>query len=288
MAPYIPSLLAVFAAFLFALSAHFQSLGLNGENEQAASLIIVLTTAAIFWLITPFVVAAEWWLTTATLLFALSGLLRPTISVSLWTHGIRTLGPTLNAGLGASGPIFTAIFAYLIVGEHMTWPIAIGTVSVMLGILVASTRSRSSRINWPVWAISLPVGAELCRAIAHSMTKVGFDDVPSAFFASLVAATVGAVMLSLRYVTQGRSSIFHTVGSGWFMLSGTLNCAAILALNVALHLGQVIAVTPIVSSSPVFAMLLGLLIFRREQFTWRTFATIGLVVPGVILISLAQ
>ena len=149
-------------------------------------------------------------------------------------------------------------------GEHMTWPIAIGTVSVMLGILVASTRSRSSRINWPVWAISLPVGAELCRAIAHSMTKVGFDDVPSAFFArprcrdrSVPSCSRCATSRKADHPSFTRLAV---VGSCYLERSIVPPSSP---LNVALHLGQVIAVTPIVSSSPVFAMLLGLLIFRR-------------------------
>jgi drug/metabolite transporter (DMT)-like permease len=45
-----------------------------------------------------------------------------------------------------------------------------------------------------------------------------------------------------------------------------------------------VSVMPIVSASPVFTMLLGYLVFRREVITWQTLATIALVVPGVILV----
>ena len=43
---------------------------------------------------------------------------------------------------------------------------------------------------------------------------------------------------------------------------------------------------PIVSATPVFTMLLGLLVFGREIVTWRTVATIALIVPGVVLVAL--
>jgi len=48
----------------------------------------------------------------------------------------------------------------------------------------------------------------------------------------------------------------------------------------------VVAVVPIVSATPVFTLLLGLLLFGRERITWRTLATIALIVPGVVLVAL--
>ncbi len=288
MTSYLPSLLALVAAFLFAVAAHIQNIGLNRTNGQIASLVIVLTTAGLFWVIAPFLLNPAHFLSTAALLFAVAGLLRPTVSVSLWTHGIRLLGPTLNSGLGASGPLFAAIFAILLVGEVMTMPVAIGTLLVVAGILVATFRVKTSQATWPLWAISLPMGAELCRGIAHALTKVGFDEVNDPFFAGLIATTTAAILLSARYVAQGQRLDFQAPGMLWFLLTGLISGIAILILNVALQLGQVITVIPIVATSPLFAMLLGLLVFGREKLTWQTFATIALIVPGVILVSLSR
>ena len=288
MNAYLPSLLALLAAFMFALAAHIQNIGLNRTNGQIASLVIVLTTAGLFWIIAPLILNPAHFLTSAALLFAFSGLLRPTISVSLWTHGIRLLGPTLTSGLGASGPIFAALFAFLLLGEVMTLPVAIGTLLVIAGILVATLRGKASKADWPLWAISLPMGAELCRAIAHSFTKIGFDEVNDPFFAGLMATTTAAVLLTARYVAQGQRLDFRASGNVWFVICGLFSGGGILVLNVALQLGQVITVVPIVSTTPLFAMLLGLLIFGREKLTWQTFVTIGLIVPGVMLVSLSQ
>ncbi len=288
MSAYLPSILALVAAFLFAVSAHVQNIGLDGKNAQTASFVIIVTTAAMFWLAAPvFVETTNWW-TTATFLFAASGLLRPTLSVSLWTHGIRLLGPTLNSGIGAIGPIFTAIAAYVIVGEQMTVSIAIGTAAVVAGIFVASFHGKSSVKSWPWWAILLPMAAELLRAIAHSITKVGFDEVPDPFFAALMATTVGAVALSIRFLVEGRKPDFQTLGMKWFILTGVITSVAFFILNIALEIGKVITVIPIVSISPIFAMLLGLFFFGKETITWRTFVTIALVVPGVVLVSLSR
>lgn len=288
MSAYIPSLLALLSAFMFAVSAHVQSIGLDGKNGQTASFVIIVTTAGFLWLASPFLVQHWIWLSWATALFALSGLLRPTISVSLWTHGIRYLGPTTNSALGASGPVFTAIFAYLIVGEQMTLPIAVGTAAVIAGILVTSGRGKNSKMDWPLWAILFPLASELCRAIAHSATKVGFSEIPDPFFAALLATTVGVIALAMRFAAQGRMPDFKTPGLKYFIMTGVITSAAIYFLNVALELGKVITVIPIIAVTPVFAMLLSMFVFGRETLSWRTYVTIALVVPGVILVSLSQ
>ena len=57
-------------------------------------------------------------------------------------------------------------------------------------------------------------------------------------------------------------------------------------LNNALAAGDVVAVVPIVSATPVFTLLLGICFFGRETITWRTVGTIALIVPGVVLVAL--
>ena len=67
-------------------------------------------------------------------------------------------------------------------------------------------------------------------------------------------------------------------------VSGCLNGLSLYTLNVALEKGSVVTVMPISSAGPVFTLLLGLFVFRRESITWRTIATIALVVPGIVLV----
>jgi drug/metabolite transporter, DME family len=73
----------------------------------------------------------------------------------------------------------------------------------------------------------------------------------------------------------------------WFFAAGISNALSLRFLNNALAIGNVVAVVPIVSATPVFTLILGVLYFGREIITWRTVATIGLIVPGVILVALS-
>ena len=72
----------------------------------------------------------------------------------------------------------------------------------------------------------------------------------------------------------------------WFFAAGICNALSLQFLNNALAVGDVVAVVPVVSATPVFTLLLGVLFFGRESITWRTVATIALIVPGVILVAL--
>lgn len=284
----LPTLLAMLAAFLFSLSAHVQNIGLSTENTHVGTLAVVAATAAIYWLAAPFVVSPVYWLTGATLLFALAGLVRPTITMILWVEGIKRLGPTLNVGLAASGPIFSATFAVLLLGEILTPQIAMGTALVITAVLIAALRRSDSKVGFPAWAVFLPLAASFIRASAHAVTKLGFAEVPSPFFASLVAVTVGFCLLVVRFRWHRQTIDLRGPGLKYFALAGVFNAMAIYLLNAALELGQLIAVAPVLALGPIFAMLLGLFVFRRETLTWRTYATIGLVVPGVLLITLGS
>jgi uncharacterized membrane protein len=73
----------------------------------------------------------------------------------------------------------------------------------------------------------------------------------------------------------------------WFIGAGVANALSLQFLNSALQIGDLVAVVPIVSATPVFTMLMGYFWFGREVITARTLWTIALIVPGVILVAVA-
>jgi uncharacterized membrane protein len=77
-------------------------------------------------------------------------------------------------------------------------------------------------------------------------------------------------------------------GNAWFVAAGIANALSLQFLNNALASGDVVAVVPIVSATPVFTLLMGMLYFGRETITGRTILTMGLIVPSVILVALSS
>jgi len=284
--PHAAVLLALASAFLFALTNHFQSLGLEGSDARTGSLINIATGAAFYWLLTPVFLESWYWFTWGALLFALVGVIRPSLSSYLAIQSIHVMGPTLTSALTASAPIFGALFAIFLLGESLDLKTGIGIAAVIAGGVVASYRRQGLVRDWPLWAIALPVGAAFVRASGHAVTKLGLADVPSASFAVLVSNTVSLVLVSAAFRIEGRRVAGTPRSFMWFIASGLSAAVSLHFLNSALQIGELIAVVPVVSATPVFTMLLGLFVFRRERFSWRMVATIALVVPGVILVAI--
>ena len=68
---------------------------------------------------------------------------------------------------------------------------------------------------------------------------------------------------------------------GYFIALAALG---IVGLGIALNIGSVIVVSPLIATTPVFTLLLGYMVFRREVITWPNVAAIVLIIIGCVLI----
>lgn len=288
----VTALLALASAFLFALSDQIAHRAMKVADARSGAVVSVAASALFFWVFAPWLLQAHWWLTSAAVVFALIGVVRPALSIYLAMRGIGYMGPTLASAFSSTTPLWGGALAIAFLGERMTAPVAIGTLAVIAGAVVASFRPQGIVRNWPLWALLFPLGAAFIRGAGHVATKLGYQDLPSPYFASLVSMTVSAVLGWAVFSLQGQRFKGGADLTTWlrtyrlFMVSGTLNGLSIFTLNTALEQGNVVTVMPISAAGPVFTLLLGLLVFRSESITWRTVATIALIVPGIILVVL--
>jgi uncharacterized membrane protein len=285
--PYLAPLYALCSAFLFALSNHFTNIGLEGTDARSGTIVSIAASAAVYWLLAPLFVQSWYWLTWACLLFAAVGLIRPSLSSVLATSSIKVMGPTLTSALTAATPLFGAFLAISLLGEHLTVPIAVGTLAVIAGAVVGAWSPQGVKRSWPLWALTLPLGASFIRAIGHVVTKTGLAELPSASFAVMVSNTVSLAVALIVFRLQSRPFVGTRSSHLWFVASGVANALSLQFLNNALQVGDLVSVIPIVSATPVFTMLMGYLWFGREIITARTIVTVLLIVPGVILVAVA-
>jgi drug/metabolite transporter (DMT)-like permease len=281
---YTAVVFALISAFLFALTNHLQSLGLRGSDARSGSLVNIAAGAVMYWLLAPFYLEGWYWFTGACALFALVGLFRPSLSSAMALSSIQYMGPTLTSALTACAPIFGAFFAVTLLGEQLTLRIAIGTLAVIAGCAISTYRKQGVARDWPLWALILPLGAAFVRASGHAGTKLGLEEVASPSFAVLVSTTVSLVVATIAFRIEGRTFTGDLGSHKWFIAAGIAAGLSLHFLNSALQMGTLVAVVPIVSASPVFTMLLGYLVFKREVITWQTIAAMVLVVAGVILV----
>lgn len=286
---HLPVLLALVSAVLFAFGDQFQNQGLAYMDSRSGAVISILSSTAFFLAIAPWYLDIDNLLHPAVLIFMAVGLFRPGLSINLALAGIRYLGPTLGTTLTSISPLFGALMGVLFLGEAITVEVAVGTGVIILAIMLLTKRGGGIGTDWPYWALLLPIGAAIIRSGGHVLSKIGMNDVPDPYLASLVTFAVSAVVTSMvqsrrkdrpRFVAGNR-------GTGWFVAAGVLFGLAVLIFNQALLIGTVVQTIPVVSSAPIFTMILSIVVFRREKITPRTVAVVFMVIPAIIVIALA-
>jgi uncharacterized membrane protein len=282
--------LALISAFLFALGGQFQHIGVQNMEARTGTMLTIGASAFCYWLASPFLLHLEYFLHPAALIFVALGFVRPALSANLSVAAIRHIGPTLTTTLAATSPLFGAAFGILILDEMLTWQIAVGTLGILAAVLLLTRRNRKIPATWPLWALALPVGAAMIRSFGHGFSKIGMAYIPDPYFASLVGFTVSFLLTCTLHLSKGgRTRVaFSTPAPYWFLTAGLFFGTAILSLNTALLNGSIVTVVPIVAASPIFSMLLSIVIFRREHLSLRIVIAVLMVVPSVILIALGH
>ncbi len=281
----LPALLALGSAVLFAVGIQLARLGLRHTDSQSAALIQIGSSTLVYWAGAAWFVESYYWLLPATALFAAIGVFRPFLSANLALAGTKILGPTISSTLSSTSPLFGVALGVVALGETLTAPVLGGTIGIAVGVAVLSWRGGSRRA-WVWWALALPIGAALLRALAQMLAKLGMESLPSPYFVGLVGYTVSFAIAALnaRRASNVSRAVF-TPGFKWLVAMGAINGLSILSLNTALLCGRLVVVSPIVACSPLFSLLLGLLVFGEESITARVVLAVLLVVPSVIVIS---
>jgi DME family drug/metabolite transporter len=283
----IPSyVFALMSSFLFALGDQFQALGLQGMTRRTGATVNIAASAIVFWLLAPWFLDPSLFTHPGILWFILIGLIRPALSANLAIAGIHHLGPTLAGTFTSVSPLFGAAFGIFLLGEVLTWPVAVGTAGIVCAIVMLASGGRRTTATWPVWALLFPLGAAAVRSTSHAVTKIGMLEIPDPYFAALIAFSISAVLTlgAQQFSPSAERITFRGVGARWFFLAGTVFAASVLLLNQALLTGDIIIVVPIIAAAPVFTMLMSWLVFRREKITPRTLLALALVLPSVVLI----
>ena len=282
----VPILYAVFAAFCFGGQVVVTMRSFTYVDPQTSSMITIGTCVVIFWLLSPFLLKAEYLANPGMWIFFVNGLAHPLFSIYLAFEAAKRMGPTISATISATAPLFATAGAVLVLGEHITIVLLMGTIGTVAGIMVLSWRQQGRR-DWALWALILPIGAAVIRAVNHNLGKFGLEMLPSPYFASFVSFTVsfiGSVLIyrlrigSLPFILPLRALM-------WSGLAGGLIAMGVLSMYSALNCGRVVVVSPIITTFPVFTLVISLL-FRQERFRLRILAGMMLVMGGVIWICI--
>ena len=281
-------LFALNAAFMFALGTQFSKRGLAYADAATGVVIQLCVQAALYWAFAPFFIEAHYWLMPVALLFAAIGFFRPFLSSRMAIVGNRHMGPTITSAVASTSPLFGVILGVAVLGETLHPSVAMGAAGIFAGIALLSWPRGEIKRDWPLWVIFLPMGAAFLRSFGNLIAKIGMETLASPFFASLVAASVAAVLALVTNAKKIDTVALKGQGTKWFVLCGACYATGALSVNLALIRGQLVEVSLILACVPLFSLFLGIFIFREKAITLQVAVAVVLIVAGVMGVSVSR
>lgn len=275
---------SLISAACFGFSAHFQQSGLDSTDPRAAARINLTTIMALCWISAPFWLDWSMFLTPGALIFASIGVLFPFLTMQLQIASVPRVGAVLTIAIGNFVPFFAIFPAILLFDESLGVQGWIG-VAVMSGALLASTLRFGGRVReFALWALLLPLTAAALRGFGMPAIKIGQETAPDPMFGLLVMSTVSASLILLMGAALRDRPLPRTDGTIWLVAAGAAQWGGLFFMTVALSIGEVVLVTPIISTAPLWGLAYGAWIFKREVLGLRHALTAALVVAGGILL----
>lgn len=285
-----PQLIALGAALSYATSGISAKRGLRYSTPATVTLVSLLVHTFGLWtllLATSGVPAVPPW---ALFLFVVTGTLQPVIRLFTYA-GIHHMGASRGTSVRGSHPLFSVTIAILFLGETANLWIVGGTILIVAGVTLISWQPAPPGGGYRWWHIGFPLGAALLAGVSHPIRRhaLGIADEPL-FFAAVVGLVsliwMGSYLLSPLCRER---PVWNPQAIRPFLLAGIFETLGILLVMLALSVGQVVIVSPIVATSPLW-ILLGTWFFLQgiERLTLRTILGALAVVGGTIAITLVR
>ena len=290
--------LSLLSGFGFGSAAIFARVGMQGMSPLSSTLLSVIVSfcpTVVLALIFAFsdikalpAVALFW--------FLLLGVINFLGGRTSSYQAIGRIGASRTAAIQSTAAVFAAIFAITIIGERPHFVVLLGTLIVVAGLTTALGNSlrNGDGDNRGVW---IGLGLALVAAASYGGTNVIAKELTEEYGSPLMISAAGLlfgiILLSplagtgmVREVKESKGNLKFAASAG---LSGLAAATGVIALYFALQRNDVTVVSPIVSTNPIFTLVLAqIFISRMENVTKWLFLGVGITVVGVIVVSVGS
>ena len=276
---------ALVTAFSFGLSAVLVRKGLSESTAVTATLVISGVQVVVLSLLLVLSPPSLSW--AAVGYFVVAGLLAATLGRTLNYMSIDKLGVPISTSLSGTNPLFTIIFASILIGEAVETNTVVGTVLVVAGIALISGWGGENNVKKD--DLVIPLGAASLYALSSIVRKTALTMLPEPVLGAVVGAFASLITypIVLRLMNR-QGDIRLTKGSlPYFTAAGVSNSVAWITMFIATQGGSVSVVAAIIGANPLFGLLLSAIFLRSvESITPRIIAGCLFIVTGITVITL--
>lgn len=211
-------------------------------------------------------------------------------------QAIGRIGASRTAAVQSTAAVFASIFAITITGERPHFVVLLGTLTVVLGLTAAVGNSiRGGVANNR--GVLIGFGLALVAAASYGGTNVIAKELTEEYGSPLMVSALGLLFgiillwplagsSTVREVRESRGNMKFVLSAG---SSGLAAATGVIALYFALERADVTVVAPIVSTNPIFTLILAqIFISRMEDLTKWLFLSVGVTVAGVAIVTVGS
>jgi len=287
-------LFSLLSAFFFACHSVSVKGGMNDSNPISATLISSLINATFLWVVTILFVPFKIFVNRGSIYLIVAGLSAPCLARLFMYTGIERVGVSRTSPIKETAQFVAAFAAVLVLGEHITAAIGIATILSVFGVVLLSWSSSdnvqmtSNQLQWKKKDLLFPFGAALLYGVSRVFRKLGMITVTSSWGGATIIATISLLFFCILMPLMGKKQRLEiNKGSfGYFALGGLLGGLGQVCVLAALKSGDVIIVNPLISATPLFALLLTYIFLRKfERITLQALLGAIIIVIAVIILT---
>lgn len=277
--------MALATALFFSLSSIMTRRGLDGSTPHTGSFVVLQTQFAFFVLALLLAVdfsglSFSWY----WFAFFAAGISSPALSLMFLFRSIQNIGVAPTSSISNTHAIFGALWAVLLLGERPPVWVWLGIVLVVCGVYLISGGGAITRGRY----VYLPLLSAMFFGMAHMLRKVGLAGVQSLILGGFLQGATASLIgpLFLKAGAGWRPFVFAKRSVGYFVLAGFCMASGQFTLLYALEWGPVSRVSPLVSTVPLFTLVLTpVLLGGKERITRRIIFGACFIVAGVALVT---
>lgn len=222
------------------------------------------------------------------LIFAIIGSFAPTIVRSLTYIGIHKLGAGRSSAVRSLTPFFAVIMAIVFLKETPNITIFLGVFLIIIGIILLSKKENKDIFHWKPIHLLYPLGAAFLAGLAANLRKYGLNIMPQPIFASTIAATSSAIILTIyifkKYQKNPLEIFKHPKELKFIIIAACLTSIGEVVDLSALLCGKVTLVIPIFATTPLIIVILSkIFLEKHEIITRKLIYALILIVLGVFI-----
>lgn len=282
----MPQLIALLSAFFYASVAISARLGLKYSTPLTATCVALSARTIILWTAVFVAGGIPKVAFLPVLLFIILGVIQTGTSL-LTFIGVAKIGASRSQPLRSSYPLWSALIAITALQEKASHAVLAGTFLVVAGVILISWEPGNPSPSYRWWHVLFPLGASFLAGIAFPVRRYALNiSNEPLFFAALLA--VISLFCLMGFVALGFSKqglVWSSKGVLPFIVAGGFESLAALLSLIAVSIGRVVVVAPIVATSPLWTLVLTAIFLRGlERLNPRTLLGTFAVVSGTIAI----